>query len=86
MTKKIDFESQNFAMFDNFYSTNAGLKNFLLGLLLVLGLKVDLVECGTMCVKSEVTLMTYIKVLGDCPCERKEKSDFMSDTRSLCKE
>ena len=33
------------------------LKNFLRGWLLVLGIKECLVECATLCVKSEVTLL-----------------------------
>jgi hypothetical protein len=32
------------------------LKNFLMGWLLILGLKEGLVECATVCVKSEVIL------------------------------
>ena len=35
----------------------ARLKNFLVGWLLVLGLKEGLVECATVCVKSEVILL-----------------------------
>ena len=42
-------------IFDNFYSTDR-LKNFLRGWLLVLDLKECLVECATVCVKSEVIL------------------------------
>ena len=38
----------------------ATLKHFLRGWLLVLGLKERLVECATVCVKSEV-ILTYIK-------------------------
>ena len=45
--------SQNFGVFDNFYSR---LKNFLRGWLLILGLKEGLLECATVCVKSEVIL------------------------------
>ena len=36
---------------------NARLKNFLMGWLLVLGLKECLVECATLCIKSEVILI-----------------------------
>ena len=43
-------------IFDNFYST----KNFLRGWLLVLGLKECLVECATLCVKSEYILIMSI--------------------------
>ena len=57
MTYKNGFESQNFAIFDNFYSTESKLKNFLRGWLLILGLYEGLVECATVCVKSEVILM-----------------------------
>ena len=48
---KIDFESQNFAIFDNFCSTE--------GWLLVLGIKEGLVECVTVCVKS-VVILNYV--------------------------
>ena len=37
----------------------ARLKNFLMGWLLVLGLKEGLVECATLCVKSEVILNVH---------------------------
>ena len=61
MTQKIDFESQNFVIFDNFYSTVHKTKNFLRGWLLALGIKEGLVECATVCVKSEVILLdTYL--------------------------
>ena len=40
-----------------FTQLNARLKNFLRGWLLVLSLKEGLVECATVCVKSEVILM-----------------------------
>ena len=40
----------------HFTQLNARLKNFLSGWLLVLGLKECLVECATLCVKSEVIL------------------------------
>ena len=44
-----------------FTQLTARLKNFLRGWLLVLGLKEGLVECATVCVKSEVILTsTYI--------------------------
>ena len=50
-------------MASNFMTTftqlNARLKNFLMGWLLVLGLKACLVECATLCVKSEVILPSY---------------------------
>ena len=39
-----------------FTQLTARLKNFLMGWLLVLGLKEGLVECATLCVKSEVIL------------------------------
>ena len=45
--------SQNFGVFDNFYSR---LKNFLRDWLLILGLKEGLEECVTAFVKSEVIL------------------------------
>ena len=54
-----DFESQNFAIFDTtFTQLTARLKNFLRGWLLVLDLKEGLVEYATVCVKSEVILLT----------------------------
>ena len=40
-----------------FTQLNARLKKFLMGWLLVLGLKECLVECATLCVKSEVMLL-----------------------------
>ena len=40
-----------------FTELNARLNNFLMGWLLVLGLKESSVECATLCVKSEVMLM-----------------------------
>jgi hypothetical protein len=40
-----------------FTQLTASLKNFLMGWLLVLGLKESLVECATVCVKSEVMLL-----------------------------
>ena len=40
-----------------FTQLNARLKNFLMGRLLVLGIKECLVECATLCVKSEVMLL-----------------------------
>ena len=40
-----------------FTEVNARLKNFLMGWLMVLGLKECLVECATLCVKSEVMLI-----------------------------
>ena len=39
-----------------FTQLTARLKNFLIGWLLVLGLKESLVECATLCVKSEIIL------------------------------
>ena len=44
-----------------FTQHNARLKNFLNGWLLVLGLKESLVECATVCVKSEVILIPSMK-------------------------
>ena len=44
-----------------FIQVNARLKNFLMGWLLVLGLKECLVECATLFVKSEV-MLTYVNV------------------------
>ena len=44
-----------------FVQLSARLKNFLVGWLLVLGLKKGLVECATVCVKSEVILM-YVEL------------------------
>ena len=41
-----------------FTQLTARLKNFLSGWLLILGLKEGLVECATVCVKSEVILTT----------------------------
>jgi hypothetical protein len=40
-----------------FTQLTARLKNFLRGWLLLLGLKECLVECATMCIKSEVILI-----------------------------
>ena len=51
--KKIDFESQNLAIFYNFYSTDRKTQN----LFKVLGLKEGLVKCATVCVKSVVILL-----------------------------
>ena len=45
-----------------FTQLNARLKNFLMGWLLVLGLKECLVECATLCVKSEVMLVYKVKM------------------------
>ena len=45
-----------------FTQLTARLKNFLMGLLLVLGLKEGLLECVTACVKSEVILLTVHSV------------------------
>ena len=53
----MDFESQNFAIFDNFYSTDHKTKKLLKGWLLVLSLKEGLVKCATVCTKSEVILV-----------------------------
>ena len=58
--------SQNFVAFSEymnfttFTQLTARLKNFLMGWLLVLGLKEGLVECATVCVKSEVTLLCCV--------------------------
>ena len=46
-----------------FTQLNVRLKNFLKGWLLVLGLKECLVECATLCVKSEVMLKYIYKQL-----------------------
>ena len=46
-----------------FTQLNARLKNFLRGWLLVLGLKEYLVECATLCIKSEVILLVVIEPL-----------------------
>ena len=61
LTLKIDFESQNFAILTASTQLTARLKNLLRGWLLILGLKEGLVECVTVCVKSQVilTLMLY---------------------------
>ena len=45
-----------------FAQLSARLKNFLRGWLLVFGLKEDLVECATVCVKS-VVILTYLPQL-----------------------
>ena len=55
-----DFESQNFEIFDIFTQLTTRLKNFLRGWLLILGLKEGLVECATVCVKSEVILLCIL--------------------------
>ena len=52
MTKKF-----NFAILTTFTQLTTRLKNFLRGWLLILGLKEGLVECATVCVKSEVILI-----------------------------
>ena len=57
MRKKIDFESQNFAILTTFTQLTTRLKIFLMGWLLAFGIKEGLVECATECVKSEVILM-----------------------------
>ena len=64
MKWKIDFESQNFAIFGNFYLTGRKPKNFLRDSLLVLRLKEGLVKCATVCVKSEVILFNVDVLLG----------------------
>jgi hypothetical protein len=49
-----------------FTQLSARLKNFLRGLLLVLALKECLVECATLCVKSEVILAyTYLRLIDE---------------------
>ena len=50
-----------------FTQVTTRLKNFLMGWLLVLGLKEGLVECATVCVKSEV-------ILGDISLQNKAAS------------
>ena len=52
-----------------FTQLTARLNNFLRGWLLVLGLKEGLVECATVCVKSEV-ILTVNDVPGKDPLER----------------
>ena len=47
-----------------FTQLNARLKNFLMGWLLALGLKECLVECATLCVKSEVILMKQYNAMN----------------------
>ena len=44
---------------ENFTQLTLQLKNFLMGWFLVLGLKEGLVECATVCIKSEVMLIKY---------------------------
>ena len=46
-----------------FTQLTARLRNFLMGWLLILGLKKGLVECATVCFKSEVILVCTV-----CPC------------------
>ena len=58
MTYKVEFESQNYALFDDFTQVTARLKN-LMGWLLVLGLKEGSVKCSTLYVKSWVILVQY---------------------------
>ena len=87
LTIKNDSESQNLAIFDNFHS--ADLKFFLL----ILGLKEGLVECATVCVKSEV-ILTYVIALkqteffhrqGTTPLKRTIfNQDRINQVRNLC--
>ena len=56
LTYKIDFESQILPFLTTFTQLTARPKYFLRGWLLVLSLKEGLVECATVCVKSEVIL------------------------------
>jgi hypothetical protein len=55
----------------NFTQLTARLKNFLRGWLLILELKEGLVECATVCVKSEVILI-YIIHYNTGPEEQEE--------------
>ena len=51
-----------------FTQVTARLKNFLVGWLLVLGLKEGLVECATVCLKSWVILMFVLAMLTPTLC------------------
>ena len=53
---EIDFESQKFAIFDNFYSTDRKTSKLFKGLVVNFKPKEGLVKCATVCVKSEVIL------------------------------
>jgi hypothetical protein len=53
---RIIFDSQNFAILDNFYSSDRKTLKVLRGWVMVLNIKEGLVECATVCVKSEVIL------------------------------
>ena len=70
LTKKIDFESQNFAIFDNFYSTDRNtskLRPSLYDLSLYMRLKSGSLQTGMDTVKSqyfESKNFFYISVLG----------------------
>ena len=61
--KKFTLKVKNFQFLTTFTQLNARIKEFLRGWLLVLGLKKCLVECATLCVKSEVMLDTHLLVL-----------------------
>ena len=57
MTQKIDYESQNFTIFDDFYSTDPKTQKLFNGLVVGFGPKGNPGRaCAIVCVKSEVTL------------------------------
>ena len=55
--RKMTLEVRKSQYLTTFTQLTARLKNFLKGWLLVLGLKEGLVECATLCIKSEVILV-----------------------------
>ena len=54
------------------------LKNFFRGWLLILGLKEGLVECATVCVKSEVILINIVDLCASYDTHLPEKLQFTS--------
>ena len=59
-----------------FTQLTARLENFLRGWLLILGLKEGLVECATVCVKSEVMLTFLNACSRSSPKQFHEKTEF----------
>ena len=55
--KRLTLKVRILHILTTFTQVTSRLKNFLMGWLLVLGLKEGLVECATLCIKSEVMLI-----------------------------
>ena len=66
-----------------FTQLNARLKNFLRGWLLVLSLKEGLVECATVCVKSEVILSHTVPMCFQMTVQQKFRLDHHKFPHSL---